>query len=217
MVPGSVGLAVGLAVGPAVGLVDASTGGVVTAPGESPESVQAANGSSSAATSAPVGLLMPTRYGPGPQPAGREHGRDAAARLGRLPAARALPLGYAAQAVAVGLTGTAILLDRSLAVVGPLAACVAVSVSLTRPVHNALLRLVSDTTGELTAANTATGTVEAATLVGPVGSLGVARHRPRSRSRALPLGACSSPGCDQGHRREAQHQAPRLRPVHRLA
>ena len=53
--------------------------------------------------------------------------------------------------------------------VGPLAAVAAVTVSLTRPVHNALLPLVSDTTGELTAANAATGSVEAAaTLVGPL-------------------------------------------------
>jgi Cyclic nucleotide-binding domain len=92
----------------------------------------------------------------------------------RLPTSHALWVGYAAQAVAYLATGTALLLSAPYAVVAVLAAASAVSVTWTRPVHIALLPRLADTTGELTAANTASGSVEAlATCLGPLLSAAV--------------------------------------------
>ena len=98
-----------------------------------------------------------------------------AAWLGRMPAPRALRLGYAAQAVSAATLGTAILLDASFGLVCVLALPITVSVTMTRPVHHTLLPEVSATTGELTAANAASGWVEAAAIfLGPLASGAIA-------------------------------------------
>ena len=98
-----------------------------------------------------------------------------AAWLGRMPAPRALRLGYAAQAASAATLGTAILLDASFGLVCVLALPITVSVTMTRPVHHTLLPEVSATTGELTAANAASGWVEAAAIfLGPLASGAIA-------------------------------------------
>ena len=106
-----------------------------------------------------------------------------AAVLARLPRTRALTIGYLAQAVAFIAVGTAIVADAPVAVVVALSVPMAVAVTLTRPVHHATLPEISETTGDLTASNAATGTVEAtgillgplacALLIGVVGTGGV--------------------------------------------
>ena len=93
----------------------------------------------------------------------------AAAWLGRMATRRALRLGYAAQTVTTGVVGVALLLDAPFALVCVLAAANTMSISLTRPVHFALLPEISDTAGELTAGNAASGSAEAAgILIGPL-------------------------------------------------
>src|SRR3954453_21132652 len=101
----------------------------------------------------------------------------------RLPTARALCLGYLVQAVTYLATGAALVAEAPYAVVAVLAAAAATAVTLTRPVHYSLLPGLADTTGELTAGNTASGSVEAtaaglgplvcAALIGPWGTGGV--------------------------------------------
>lgn len=92
-----------------------------------------------------------------------------AAFQGRLQRGTALRLSYLLQAVAQILLGAMLLLDQSFAVVGFAAAIYAVSITFTRPAHNALLPELSDTTGELTAGNAVSGAVEAgATFLGPM-------------------------------------------------
>lgn len=89
--------------------------------------------------------------------------------LSRLGPGRVLCLGYALQAFGSLATATAIWLDLPFAVVATTAAFTAISVTTTRPAHNTLLPAVSATTAQLTAANTASGTVEAAAaFVGPL-------------------------------------------------
>lgn len=52
---------------------------------------------------------------------------------------------------------------------GITAAASSITVTLTRPIHNALLPEISRTTGDLTAGNAASGLLEAlATFVGPL-------------------------------------------------
>lgn len=98
----------------------------------------------------------------------------AAARLGRMRAPEALRVGYAVQAVSAAVVGAAILVDAPFVLVCVLAAVAAVAITLTRPVHNALLPEISDTTSELTAANAGSGWVEAAGIfVGPLISGGL--------------------------------------------
>src|SRR4051794_8626454 len=94
----------------------------------------------------------------------------ALARLSpRPPTSRALWIGYATQSTAYVATGAALMSSAPYAVVAALAAVAAVAVTATRPVHMALLPALSETTGELTAANTATGVVEAvAAALGPL-------------------------------------------------
>jgi len=81
---------------------------------------------------------------------------------------RALGLGYAAQAaanalLAVALWGGPPLVAYAAAIV---ASC---TITLTRPVHNAIVPMLADTPQELTAANSLSGTVEGlGVLVGPV-------------------------------------------------
>ena len=94
-----------------------------------------------------------------------------AALLGRLPRGRGLFLGYAAQTLGFCAVGVALVTDAPVAVVGVAAALSAVTVSMTRPVHNALLPEISRTTADLTAGNAASGSLEAlATFLGPLAS-----------------------------------------------
>ena len=93
----------------------------------------------------------------------------AATWLGGLPTPKALRLGYLAQAVTTTAAGVVVLLDAPFAVVCVFGAAGAVAITFTRPVHNALLPEVSDTTSELTAGNAGSGSVEAAaTFLGPL-------------------------------------------------
>ena len=88
-----------------------------------------------------------------------------------LPRDRALRLGYLAQAVSMGATAAALFADAPLWIVYPLAAACASSVTLTRPVHHAILPELAQTPDELTASNSASGTLEGLSLfVGPVAS-----------------------------------------------
>lgn len=94
-----------------------------------------------------------------------------AGRLSRLPGPRSLRLGYAAQGLMGLVLGGVILVGAHLAVVGALAALASCAVTCTRPVHNSLLPEISDTTSELTASNSGSGSVEAAaTFLGPLTS-----------------------------------------------
>ena len=93
----------------------------------------------------------------------------AATWLDRLPRARALTLGYALQAAAMGAIGLALAMDAPSVLVVVLAAMGAVALTLTRPVHHALLPEISDTTAELTAGNSTSGWAEAAgVFLGPL-------------------------------------------------
>jgi len=86
----------------------------------------------------------------------------------RMRRGRALMLGYATQAIAAAALAVA------LAWAPPLFACLAAIIStslitLTRPVHNAILPELADTPDELTAANAASGAMEAVgNLAGPL-------------------------------------------------
>jgi hypothetical protein len=89
--------------------------------------------------------------------------------LSRMPPTRAITLGYAAQAVTFLATGTALAFSAPYVVVAVLALCSAVAVTATRPVHNSLLPVLSDTTPQLTAANAVSGALEAsASFLGPL-------------------------------------------------
>lgn len=95
----------------------------------------------------------------------------AAALLGRLPRGRALAVGYFGQTIGFLALGLALQTDAPVVVVGITAAASAITVTLTRPTHNALLPEISRTTGDLTAGNAASGSLEAlATLSGPLAS-----------------------------------------------
>ena len=95
----------------------------------------------------------------------------AASLMGRMPRGRALALGYAAQTVAFVAVGVVLLAGSPPVVVGLAAAVSAVSVTLTRPIHQALLPEISRTTGDLTAGNAVSGSLEAvATFLGPATS-----------------------------------------------
>ena len=92
-----------------------------------------------------------------------------ASLMGRLPSRGALPLGYAAQALGYLAVALALVFDSPVVVVGFTASLSALAVTLTRPTHNALLPEVSRTTGDLTAGNAASGTLEAvAAFLGPL-------------------------------------------------
>jgi hypothetical protein len=115
----------------------------------------------------------------------------AAATIGRLPRGRALCCGYAAQTVTFLGVGIALVASAPVAVIAVVAALSAVSVTLTRPMHNALLPEISRTTGDLTAGNAASGSLEAvATFVGPLAS-GVLLALWGPGGVLLALGCCS--------------------------
>jgi hypothetical protein len=95
----------------------------------------------------------------------------AAALLGRIRRSTALCLGYVAQALAFAGVGLALLADLSVVAVAGIAIVSSVAIDLTRPVHHALLPEISHTTGDLTAGNAASGSLEAAaSFVGPLAS-----------------------------------------------
>ena len=82
-----------------------------------------------------------------------------------------LGAGYATQSLGYLAVGLALVAEAPVAVVGLAAAVASVTVTLTRPTHNALLPEISRTTGDLTAGNAASGSLEAlATFLGPLAS-----------------------------------------------
>jgi MFS family permease len=86
-----------------------------------------------------------------------------------LPRDRALRLGYLAQGVAMGTTALALFMKAPVWMVYPLAAVSASTMTLTRPVHHAILPQLAETPQELTASNSMSGTLEGLSLfVGPV-------------------------------------------------
>jgi MFS family permease len=92
-----------------------------------------------------------------------------AVALARLPHGTALAVGYGSQAVTFLACGAALVADMAYPVVAVLAALAAVSVSMTRPVHFAVVPDLSETTAELTTGNAASGWVEAAAMfAGPL-------------------------------------------------
>jgi MFS family permease len=87
---------------------------------------------------------------------------------GRLPREWALSVGYGAQAVTYSATAAVLTLDASYAVVAATAVTASVAVTVTRPTHFALLPALSQTTQDITAANSASGSLAGvATFVGP--------------------------------------------------
>jgi Cyclic nucleotide-binding domain len=95
----------------------------------------------------------------------------AASWCARMPAARALVIGYGLQAVAFLANGVALLAGAPFFIVLITAVLGACAITLTRPVHNALIPEISATTSDLTACNTASGVVEAtAVFLGPLAS-----------------------------------------------
>jgi len=93
-----------------------------------------------------------------------------AAGLGdRLRRGHALALGYGLQGVTMLVTAVALALDAPFAMVAALGAAVTCAVTLTRPVHNAVLPSLAETPAELTAGNAASSTAEAVgTFLGPL-------------------------------------------------
>lgn len=92
-----------------------------------------------------------------------------AAWTARHRAKSALVAGYAAQSLAFGAVAAALLAGAPPAAVIGLAGLACVTVTLTRPVHNAILPRISLTTDELTLGNAASGMAEAsAVIVGPL-------------------------------------------------
>ena len=84
-----------------------------------------------------------------------------AASLGdRMHRGRALALGYLLQAVTMVVTAAALAADLSLGVVATCGALVTCAVTMTRPVHNAVLPSLARTPGELMAGNAASTTAE---------------------------------------------------------
>jgi hypothetical protein len=89
--------------------------------------------------------------------------------LARLPGGAALALGYGVQAMTFLSCGWALAAGQSYPVVALLAALSSVSITMTRPVHFAVVPLVSDTTAELTTGNAASGWAESAAMfIGPL-------------------------------------------------
>lgn len=95
-----------------------------------------------------------------------------AAAIGdRLARGPALAVGYLAQAVTMLATAAALTLDAPFLVVTAAGALVTSAVTLTRPVHNAVLPTLAETPAELTAGNAASVTVEGVgAFLGPLTS-----------------------------------------------
>ncbi|MDV3221574.1 MFS transporter, partial [Intrasporangium sp.] len=106
-----------------------------------------------------------------------------AAWSGRRRPVTALVTGYAAQGVAFSATGAALIAGAPYVISATLACLGAITITMTRPVHHALLPRIAQTTGELTVGNAASGSAEAlavvlgplacAALIGPTGAGGV--------------------------------------------
>ena len=87
----------------------------------------------------------------------------------RLPRDRALALGYLTQVVFVLLTGVVLVADAPDVAVYVTAALAAVSIVLTRPVHDAIIPEIAETPSQITAGNSASSTVEGiAVFAGPL-------------------------------------------------
>jgi MFS family permease len=118
----------------------------------------------------------------------------AATWLDRLPRARALTLGYVIQASTLGATGLALAVDGPSTLVVVAATTGSVAITLTRPVHHALLPQISDTTADLTAGNSISGWAEGAGLfLGPLISGGLILVSGPS-GVLLAMAACSGAG-----------------------
>jgi Na+/melibiose symporter-like transporter len=95
----------------------------------------------------------------------------AAALLGRLDRGRALALGYACLSLGYLVLCATLVADAPVVAVGVAAVVSSVTGTLTRPTHHALLPEISRTTGDLTAGNAASGSLEAlAAFLGPLAS-----------------------------------------------
>ncbi len=82
---------------------------------------------------------------------------------------RALATGYAAQAIAMALTAIALWIEAPLPVIYAAVAVCACAITLTRPVHNAILPELASTPDELTASNAASSALQGLTIfAGPV-------------------------------------------------
>lgn len=89
----------------------------------------------------------------------------------RFPRDRVLLVTYAAQSAVMAATAVALAGGAAPVVVYPLAIVSATLVSLSRPLHSALMPEVVDSPDDLTAANVVSGMVESAgTLIGPLGA-----------------------------------------------
>ena len=89
----------------------------------------------------------------------------------RMRRSRALALGYAVQAVTMLVTAGVLAVDASFTVVAITAASAASAVTLTRPVHHAIVPDIARSPDELTAGNSASTTVEGiAAFLGPAAS-----------------------------------------------
>lgn len=98
-----------------------------------------------------------------------------AATIGdRMHRGRALAVGYGVQGVLMLATAGALAADLSLPVVAVFGALVTASITLTRPVHNAVVPSLAATPGELLAGNAATSTLEGlGAFLGPLVSGGL--------------------------------------------
>ncbi len=92
-----------------------------------------------------------------------------ASLLARMSRSRALLAGYVVQTLTYGACAAALIAQAPYVVVAVTAAAAALSVTLTRPVHHALLPEISNSTAALTVGNAATGFVEAVgVFLGPL-------------------------------------------------
>jgi MFS family permease len=84
---------------------------------------------------------------------------------------QALGLGFGFQAIGFGLTAAALILEASTVLVYACAVLAAIGVTLSRPVHYALLPDISETPEQLTAANSLSSSVEGfGVFAGPIGA-----------------------------------------------
>ncbi len=114
--------------------------------------------------------------------------------LFRFARGRSLVVAYALQSVSLLSLAAVLFLELPFAAVAPVAVVVAVTVTLTRPAHHALVPDISETTTELTAGNAASGAVEAtATFVGPLlSALLLAAWSPGGVALVMGLASASS-------------------------